>query len=364
MISSVTNLADVELQLVLQWLNNDERLRTACTCKELYHACNAPFAWTHATEVRVNNVTECRRLRRSLLRWAPTSFIIIIIIKRGAGGDDDDDTLEALAGITRLTNLDTTACLSAASERMLAVLASMGVTGCRALRTLHLPGINDSSVLETLARNAPRLTSIAIDRRVLDNWDDMTMSKLSTLASFHCLEQLALRGNTGYYSSMLMGLPPLARLRVLRIDGFYIPSDSIRGWARDSAVSLGGLTHLSLSRLETRSVDVSPFTLEDLSELLAATPRLEQLDIDLGRLIMATFAKVLRELTPMLRRLTFLGSHVQLTHKILSLLEQLPQLDQLIVVGPVATDLECARKSMFIRLDHPRLLQLFLPREK
>jgi len=348
MISSLTILADVELQLVLQWLNNDERLKTARTCKGLYHACNASFAWTHATEVCINNATACNRLRRSLLRWAPTSFTL----KRGAGGDDA--TLKALGGITRLTNLDTTACLGVASERMLTKLASMGVVGCRNLRTLRLPGINDdSSASETIARNSPRLTAITINNDVMDNWNYMTTSKLSALASFDHLEQLSLRGNIGCDSRPLMVLPPLAHLRVLTLEGFYVRSDSFHEWARDSAASLGGLTHLFLFALDFRTrmgecVAICKCNIRHLPKLLAVTPRLEKLDIDFGDATfgdITTFANVLRELTPMLRRLTSLSPQNETSQRILSDLNRLTRINVYSSPRPV-------------RLDHPCL---FLP---
>jgi hypothetical protein len=73
---SIDGLADVELQLCLQWLRNGEKLKCARVSRRMLHAVQQPFSWRGASlfVISSNDSKKFARVSASLIRLAPIDF--------------------------------------------------------------------------------------------------------------------------------------------------------------------------------------------------------------------------------------------------------------------------------------------------
>jgi hypothetical protein len=292
--SPLDGLAVVELQLCLQFLDSDSRLKAARCSGLLFNAASAPFAWRAVPPfvVEVRSATDVERIQTSLLRFAPVQLRCVrmeplqcmLTVPHLFG-------LELLQSPSAVTAADLSRLLQHPSLARLQTLR-LDDDSCRLLTVDTVRLIARLPQLRALGMTVPPVVSSADLLRPLPGAPALT--DLSVTFADWALADGALMGAVG----------ECAGLRRLRLGHLMFPSGAFL--ALCSSPSMRRLQHLELAHCHTPSqwfFDALPSGAAQCGDACSSLEQLQSLTLQQVNCISSLLPRLRR--APALRLLSF-----------------------------------------------------------
>ena len=283
-------LANVELQLILQFLDTDSKLKAARCSRQLLQAASAPFAWKSAPPfvLTTRSVADVERVHTSLLRFAPVCLRC-----------DEMESLPSVVAVPHLVGLDLLNSMAAAMiatdlpqllqqpglERLELLRLDSNVSEFLTVDTMGLiarlpqlrsfdmvvpEGAADGAVLQPLTA-APALTDLAV---TFLEWTVPDAALLAVTGGCAGLSRLSLRSPSfpGGAFLALCSLPNMSRLRHLEIADCFAEAEWVGNFGPAGADEYGAAFSAleQLQSLTLERVYGINFLLSHLHHLAAA----------------------------------------------------------------------------------------------
>ena len=249
----------VELQLVLQFLDTDNKLKAARCSRQLLHAASDPFAWRSAPPffVTVRSAADVQRVCASLVHFAPVHLHCIGL-----------ESLDCVAAVPHLVGLELVKALECSAADLPQLLQHPNLTRLQTMRLdIHVAGL---LTLDTMVLIAclPRLHTL--DMTVPFGW--VGTARLLPLPAASLTDFTLRRAAFAKIEPpLLAAIGGLASLHKLSLHRLFISAGNCV--ALCSAPAMRQLRHLELVELFFIRVGPAP----DADEYRAAFSALEQL---------------------------------------------------------------------------------------